>query len=90
MKERGIWERFFPSRDKKPELEKVLNDIRIKIADIQKKIELVSGDENCERLKELSLEELRIVLIKLRQAVDAVGGRDNWVRKEIDRIRTVW
>lgn len=89
MKERGIWERFFP-REKKPELEKVLGDIRGKIAEIQKKIELVSDDENCERLKELSLEDLRIVMIKLRQATDSVRGRDTWVRKEMDRIRTVW
>lgn len=91
MKERGIWEKFFPkTKEKKPEIGKVLNDIRMKIGDIQRKIELVSGDESCEKLKELSLEELRIVMIKLRQAVDAVGGRETWVRKEIDRIRAVW
>lgn len=94
MKHKTILDRFFPDRpkkgDRRQEIEKVLEDIRARIGDIQKKIELVSDDESCEKLKELSLDDLRIVMIKLRQAVDSVRGRDAWVKKEIDRIRSAW
>lgn len=76
------------SRNERAELDRMLGEVSVRIAEIQKKIDQISADDDF--AKYLSLDELRIVLIRLKQVVHRVSGGEEEVRKEFEKIRSVW